>query len=49
MSDYDPDYARELLSRWEKAKAPDSGSNDDEHEVALDMAEFLQELITEES
>ncbi|MGA5599598.1 hypothetical protein ACPCUF_00930 [Streptomyces griseoincarnatus] len=34
----------ELLNRWARAADPDEGSNDEEHEVGVDMAELLWQL-----
>ncbi|MFF0206402.1 hypothetical protein [Streptomyces althioticus] len=34
----------ELLDRWGRAADPDEGSNDEEHEVGIDMAELLWQL-----
>lgn len=36
--------AKDLLTRWREAADSDSGSNDAEHEVGVDMAEFIFQL-----
>lgn len=38
----DKEYIRELLGRWVKAD-----SNDEEYDVAMDMADYLESLLSE--